>query len=269
MSFYGTSFIFDGIPCEEMGLIMYDFSNAKQSETMFSSDLTISEDRISGRLRPLMYGGSVNAPLTFNMVMCASEDSIYYNEPLDRWDLQKISSWLTGHKQYKWLEIVQPDMEDYRYRCIITELKAVEVAGNKWGLSCKVTCDSPYAYMKPIEYIINKSSYAIHSPMSYNDFYYPLITINKYSPGNLGIKISNEKEEYTFLMENIPLSLGKIIIDSENEIITCNSGLNVYQYIKYDNKFHFPRFIRGDNNIILNGITNCIIRCEWPVNIGC
>lgn len=269
MSFYGTSFIFDGIPCEEMGLIMYDFSNAKQSETMFSSDLTISEDRISGRLRPLMYGGSINAPLTFNMVMCASEDSIYYNEPLDRWDLQKISSWLTGHKQYKWLEIVQPDMEDYRYRCIITELKAVEIAGNKWGLSCKVTCDTPYAYTKQYNYDITSSSMKIHSPMTYNEFYYPVIIITDYIPGDIVITISNIEEEYSFTINNIPESVGTMTIDCENEVITSSNDFNLYQYIKYDKHFHFPRFAKGSNMITVTGINNCKFICEWPVNIGC
>ena len=124
MSFYGTSMLFDGIPCEEMGLVMYDFTSNRQSATTFSSDLEIAEDRIGGRYRSLFYGGAVNAPLTFTMVLCASEDRAERNEPLDRWDLQKIAAWLTGHREYKWLSIVQEDMEEIRYRCLISSLQA-------------------------------------------------------------------------------------------------------------------------------------------------
>ena len=111
MSFYGTSMLFDGIPCEEMGLVMYDFTSNRQSATTFASDLELAEDRIDGRYRSLFYGGAVNAPLTFTMVLCVSEDRAERNEPLDRWDLQKIAAWLTGHREYKWLSIVQEDME--------------------------------------------------------------------------------------------------------------------------------------------------------------
>ena len=89
MSFYGTSMIFDGVSCEEMGLVMYDFTSNRQSATTFSSDLEIAEDRIGGRYRSLFYGGAVNAPLTFTMVLCASEDRAERNEPLDRWDLRR------------------------------------------------------------------------------------------------------------------------------------------------------------------------------------
>ena len=268
MSFYGTSFIFDGIPCEEMGLVMYDFSSAKQTETMFSSNLEISEDRISGRYRPLMYGGNINSPLEFNLVMCASDNKTYYNHPFDRWDLQKISSWLTGHTEYKWLEIVQPDMENYRYKCIISDLKVVEVAGNKWGFSCKVTCDSPYAYTKPYVYHLTGET-TINSISSANLFYYPIINIDSYSAGTISISVSNQKEESVFTMNDVPLSAGKISIDCENGIITCDGDFNMYQYVSFSNKFHFPRLYRGDNLITLSGITSCSVTCEWPVNIGC
>lgn len=268
MSFYGTSFIFDGIPCEDMGLVMYDFSNAKQSETYFSSDIEILEDRIPGRNKPLMYGGNLKSPLSFTLVMCAKEDRIYYNNPFDRWDMQRISSWLTGHTSYKWLEIVQPDMENYRYRCIISELKAVEIAGNKWGFSCKVTCDSPFAYSKPYKYSFSNNG-IINNIGTSSIYTYPIIKINGHEEGNIIIDIENNKEHYIFKINNVPMSAGVIDIDCENGIITCSGDLNIYQYINFDKEFHFPRLYAGNNSITLSGGSSFDFICEYPVNIGC
>ena len=267
MSFYGTSMIFDGIACEEMGLVMYDFDSHKQEETKFASNLSILEDRIEGRYRSLFYGGAVNEPLTFTMVLCASEDRAYRNEPFDRWDLQKISSWLTGHTTYKWLSIVQPDMENIRYRCIITELQVVEVAGTKWGISCKVTCDSPFAYMVPqsYSYSVNGSmNTTLFSKSSYNGYYYPIIDITGHSGGNISIGIGGD----TFRFIGLPTSIGDIRIDCENGVITTSSGLNAYEYVDFSAGFHFPRLSRGVNRLTLSGEGNYEFTCEWPVNVG-
>ena len=271
MSFYGTSMIFDGIACEEMGLVLYDFDKFEQENTKFSSNLSIQEDRIEGRYRSLFYGGTINEPLTFTMVLCANEDRVYRNEPFDRWDLQKISSWLTGHISYKWLSIVQPDMEQIRYRCIITDLEAVEVAGNKWGFSCKVTCDSPFAYMTPrlIEYSVDDTlETEIFSESTYNGFYYPKIRITGYSGGNLSIAIINNIEFYTFEFKGLPAGMGDLFIDGENGIVTAASGLNPYEYIQYTSGFHFPRLARGTNQLTLSGSGEYSFECEWPVNVG-
>lgn len=271
MSFYGTSMIFDGIACEEMGLVLYDFDNAKQSETKFSSNLSILEDRIEGRYRSLFYGGAVNEALTFTMVLCANEDRANRNEPFDRWDLQRISSWLTGHASYKWLSIVQPDMEQVRYRCIITDLEAVEVANNKWGFTCKVNCDSPFAYMTPriVEYVVDgELQTELFSESTYNGFYYPKINIIGRGGGNISIAISNSIESYVFEIKDLPASIGDLFIDGENGIVIASSGMNPYQYIQYTTGFHFPRLMRGTNQLTLSGSGSYSFECEWPVNVG-
>lgn len=271
MSFYGTSMIFDGIACEEMGLVLYDFDSNKQEVTKFSSNLSISEDRIDGRYRSLFYGGTVNEPLTFKMVLCANEDRARRNEPFDRWDLQKIAAWLTGHTTYKWLSIVQPDMENIRFRCLCSDLEAVEVAGNKWGFTCKITCDSPFAYMVPKKYswtTTGSKTVNLFSESSHNGFYYPQLTIGGHQGGNIGVTINNATETHTFSFKKLPSSIGTLTIDCENEIVTASSGMNAYQYIDFMDGFHFPRLVRGNNTITLSGAGTYSFTCEWPVNVG-
>lgn len=271
MSFYGTSMIFDGVSCEEMGLVMYDFSSNRQSATAFTSDLSAAEDRIDGRYRSLFYGGAVNSPLTFTMVLCVSEERANRGEPLDRWDLQKIASWLTGHKEYKWLSIVQEDMEEIRYRCIISRMQTVEVGGHKWGLSFQVSCDSPYAYLKPMEYAYTVASTlttTLFSESSHNGFYYPNIVITGNGGGDLSIRIQNDVEDSTFAFKSLPSAMGDLQIDCENGVITASSKMNAYQFLSYDIPFHFPRLARGKNKITLTGAGQYVFTCEWPVNVG-
>jgi len=109
MAFYGCEFIFDGVSCSQYGLKVYDFGGTGQSDvTMQSGDIV--EDRIARRYDALTYGLTQNKALNFSLVFGPNEESLDAASPMDRYDIQRISSWLTGHKERKWLSIVQPDM---------------------------------------------------------------------------------------------------------------------------------------------------------------
>ena len=152
MSFYGCHFSFDGIPCREYGLMIYEFGRKSSDKSILAPDKEIVEDRISRRFTPLHYGAIANKPLEFTMTFGADVNAIDRGTWLDRWDLDAIAVWLTGHDTYKWLEITQPDMEMLRYKCFITNLNYVDSGKILWGFSCTVVCDSPFAYMYPETY---------------------------------------------------------------------------------------------------------------------
>ncbi len=271
MSFIGTSMIFDGVASEEMGLALYDFSSKKQDGTHFSGDLSHAEERIEGRTRPLFYGGAVNTPLVFTMVLSATEERAQRNEPFDRWDMQKVAAWLTGHDSYKWLSIVQDDLEEVRYRCLISELEAVEVSGLCWGFSCKVTCDSPFAYLTPRTYsftVDGSGAGEIFSESSSNSFYYPKLVISGHSGGTISVGVRSALEASTFTFQNLPSAAGALHIDCENGVVTADGISNPYQYLAFPTDFHFPRFVRGVNHITLTGTGVYQFTCEWPVNAG-
>ena len=67
MSFYGSSFSFDGVSCEEYGLMLYDFDNTTQENSKFAS-IDILEDRVYQRPRSLFYGTTYKDPLEFKLV---------------------------------------------------------------------------------------------------------------------------------------------------------------------------------------------------------
>lgn len=266
MAFYGCYFSFNGIPCTEYGLMMYDFGTKSDSSGALSVDTEIVEDRIARRYTPLHYGTITNEPLEFTMTFGADTNAIDKSEYLDRWDMDAIANWLTAHDKYKWLEITQPDMELFRYKCFITDLKYTEVGKLPWGFTCKVICDSPFAYQYPetYRYVVNGiTEIDILNKSSYRGYYKPNLTITLSKGGTFSItNVTDNNRLMQFT--GLPTSTTTIHIDTENEIITCDSLANPYQYFN----FNFLRLCRGTNHLVLSGVGAIDIVCEFPINIG-
>lgn len=267
MSYYGLSFVFDGIPSEEYGLVLYDLTYSTRTEGVFASPVSIIEDRTSARYKPLFYGTTQNTPLEFTMVFGANQKRANNYKGYDRYDLSVIASWLTGHNSYKWLEITQPDMEVVRYKCIITKLSHIQLDLTTWAFSCTVHCDSPFAYTYPetMTYLINNSTdFVFRNISTYNGFYMPKLVIELNSGfGTLSITNHSDNDR-EFKFTNVPSTPLTITVDNENEVITTFSGLNLYPYFNYK----FFRLLRGDNHLTVSGRASLKFICEFPMNVG-
>lgn len=265
MSFYGSSFSFDGVSCEEYGLMLYDFDNTTQGNSKFAS-LDILEDRVYQRPKSLFYGTTYKDPLEFKLVFGANEYSAAHGESIDRQDMEVISSWLTGHHSYKWLTIDQPDMDGIRYRCIINDLETLEIGFDKWAFACTVHCDSPFAYTLPVDFeyaVDGKVDILLRSRSSSNDAYSPKICLTLTNGGDFQI-INHSMGDSAFHLTGVPSSVGKILIDGERGILSCDSGWNLYPH----SNFIFPKLRRGDNHITLTGSGIVKYTCEFPVSVG-
>ena len=265
MSFYGSSFSFDGVSCEEYGLMLYDFDNTTQENSKFAS-IDILEDRVYQRPRSLFYGTTYKDPLEFKLVFGADEYAANQREPIDRQDMEVIGSWLTGHNSYKWLHIDQPDMAGIRYRCIITDLEVLEIGFDKWAFECTVHCDSPFAYTLPQSFsyqVYGTSNVVLHSRSSSNLPYFPSVQIQLLNNGSVTI-INHSMSNDTFEMKNIPQTTDTLLVNGETGVISASSGLNMYPYCN----FKFPRLVRGDNHLTISGTCIVTYTCEFPVNVG-
>lgn len=267
MSFCGTEFIFDGTSSYEYGLCLYyQIDNATQSDTAFASNVKMIEDRPVRRSSSYCYGGTMEDSLEFKLVFGVSEERKATRGQYDRWEMQRIASWLTGHREYKWLQIVQDDMTMVRYRCYVTDLQAVEIGSMHWGFECTVICDSPYGYLMPQEftYEVNGSqTVVLHSRSSVNDPYSPVLTIQQSGGTSFSIKnLTDSNREFS--LNEIPTGSGNITLDCDHGVLSCEAGLNLYPYCN----FKFPRLLRGDNQLILTGSGIYTFTCEFPVNVG-
>lgn len=265
MAFYGCSFVFDGIPCEEHGLMIYSFGAKNQGDVSFKTGSMI-EERIPGRYDSIDYGIEMNEPLEFVLVFGANMESIDANEPLDRFEVENIAQWLTGHSERKWLSIIQEDMADCRFKCYIKDLVLLTEGEYPWAFSCTVSCDSPYAYTFPKEYcydILGEKEIRFYNRSSHNGYYSPKIEIAMPEGGNISIENKTDNSRI-FSFTGLPKNNLVIIIDNKNGIITNNLDLNLYEYFN----MKFFRLLRGENRLIIKG--NCTVKfvCEFPVNIG-
>ena len=120
MSFNARTFIFDGVPCEEYGLMLYYFDNPSTRESSVGTNVDIMETRLNRSTKPIFYGTTMNEPMQFSMTFGSLE-------PMTKYEVDLVSGWLTGHSEYKWLEIIQDDLADVRYKCFINNLNEVTV----------------------------------------------------------------------------------------------------------------------------------------------
>lgn len=266
MAFWGNEFIFDGIPCSEFGLMVYHFGSNGQDDVNFQNG-DIIEDRIPSRYDALTYGLVQNQSLEYTLVFGANMESLDKNSSLDRYDVEAITAWLTGHSVRKWLVISQTDMESFRYKCMISELRLITYGDMPWAFSCKVSCDSPFAYTMPEEftYSVNgESQVRLFNRSSYNGFYRPKMEIAVYSDRNLSIQNLSDGNRL-FQFSELPGGNSLIIyMDNKNQVITNNMDLNLYPYFN----MKFMRLVRGDNILKLTGRAEIKFICEFPVNIG-
>ncbi len=265
MAFYGYQFVFNGISSWEYGLMIYDLSGSKEDGVFASAPSAIFEDRTAWRNTPIYYGVSKNKPLTFTLTFGALPEN---RKPwLSRWEMDAIASWLTGEEGYKYLEIMQPDMEAFRYKCMITDMKYTTYGKYPWAFSCEVQCDSPYAYLYP-ETI--SQSVAGQATRDFNNrasskYYRPKMEITLYAKSEFRI-INHSDQDREFVFNAITGTYPLVItVDNENEIITNNRGLNLYDSFN----FHFFRLVRGKNELEYRA-TNASVKylCEFPINVG-
>jgi len=267
MAFWGCSFSFNGIPCEDFDLMMYNIDGTSHSSGKFATGVSISEDVVAHRWKPFFYGTQFKDKLTFSIVFGANQERVDKGLYLTRYELDAIATWLTGYNEYHWLEIHQEDLEFVRYRCIITALEIVEIENMPWALKATVTCDSPYAYMYPqtFEYPIDgETEIDFHNESSHNGYYMPKIEFDLNGSQSFSI-VNNSDDGYACSFSDLPSAIKSVTIDSDHCIITTNDGsINPYPYFN----FNFVRFVRGVNTLTVTGKGTMRIICEFPINVG-
>ena len=265
MSFYGTSFSVNGISCTQYGLMLYDFGSTTQGNSKFAS-VEISEDRLLQRDESLFYGVRYTDPLELTLVFGAGEYSGGHKEPLDRLEIEAISSWLRGEGKYQIFRIDQPDLAGIYYRGIVTDLEVLEVGMMPWAFKCQVKCDSPYAHTDPITYqfeISGSLKTSVYSRSASLHPYFPVMNVTITSGDSFSI-VNHSDHDRQFMLSGLPTASGTIQIDGSRGIILSSSGLNLYPYFNWN----FPRLIRGNNDLTIAGSGLLSLTCAFPADVG-
>lgn len=265
MAYYGKSFTFDSTPCETYDLMMYNIGDDEEDLSVVGVD-TIEDELIGNKWKPYFYGVKNGGKLEFDMTFGVNERRLDAEKYLDSWELSEVTSWLCGHKEYKWLYIDGWDIYMYGYRCMITDLRITQYGSVPWAIKIHVVCDSPYAYLeaKNTTYTINGSrTIDVYNESSLNDWYYPDVEFVRTS--GTAFSMTNDKDNNRGpSLHDIPGSVSTITIDNEHCIVDNDKGVNLYEGFN----FQFLRLKRGHNNITITGNGTVKIKCEYPINVG-
>lgn len=265
MSFFGRAFVFDSTPCELYDLMLYDIGNQDEDQNITGVS-TIEDETVGDKWRPYFYGTKPGEKLEFDITFGVNERRLDHDKFLDDLEIAEVTSWLCGHKEYKWLYIDQPDKELVGYRCIISNLQITRYGSVPWAMTAHVTCDSPYAYLeaKEIQQTVDGSlTFEIYNESSLNDWYYPVISFSRTS--GTAFSATNEQDDNRGpSLTNIPGSVTEIRIDNDRCVIENDQGVNLYSGFN----FQFLRLRRGYNQITVTGTGTITIQCEYPINVG-
>ena len=150
--FYGCEFSFNGISCAAFGLALYNFGSSKSSSFDFASPAKFDEDSSRHGYKNKFFGQKQRDPLeiklTFGLFGERLDRGVDVRDPryLRRSEINIITSWLTGTRGYRRLEIDQPDMKDYYYKAHCTKLTLLGDDWYPYAFEATFECDSPYAY---------------------------------------------------------------------------------------------------------------------------
>lgn len=277
MAFTAYEFTFNGRSCREFGLIMCDFNGSDREGGTHTAAGKPQVETVFRQHRSLLRGVEDDEKLSFPLSFGLCPDRIERRQFLDRFEIEAVSAWLTGHKGWGWLTVEQDDLAHVRYRCMITELAEVSSGWETYGFTCTVQCDSHYAYMFPQEYKYhcnNELNIDFFNRSSMNDPYFPALAIEPLGSG--GVSVVNQSlggvgpawGDLAYVngakLAALPSLAGLKIKLDENGVLTNPEGLNLYPH------YNFERLglVRGENKLVVTGKCDLTIRCEFPVDVG-
>jgi phage-related protein len=245
--------------------MLYSFDDPETQENDAGTNVDISETRIARSVKPIHYGVTANQSMTFSLTFGAEKS-------LSKYETDLISNWLTGHQDYKWLEILQDDLVNVRYKCLINNLTEISIKGRPTAFSCDVVCDSQFAYEFPTTFsykVDGGLKSRLFNRSTHNGYIYPTIKLTGISGSSISI-INHSNGDREFKIENPPNGVD-IYIDCERQIISTNelelgkdSETNIYKLCNYK----FPRLIQGTNELEFSGNFTADITCEFLRKVG-
>lgn len=253
--FYGRSFLYDETPSELYGLYIMDIDTNAINASMGSSSMDIVEQKIYRKATPYFYGSTPSPKLEFDF-------SAYAEKEIDAVQFEVIQRWLFSSRNYKKLAIDQYDIQDIYFNAILNEPKIQRVGNLIQGFSCKVICDSPFAYKYPQITTYTYSASVVDSTETYynesddtGDYLYPtslVITMNN-DGGNISITNlddSNRVSSFTSLSPNEVLTISPLY-----QTMSSSTGL---KRLSNSNK-KFLRLAPNKNRLRIQGNVHSIV----------
>lgn len=246
MSFFGKTFLFDGIPSETYGLYITT-PDGGESFSAGGSDVEPILEKIYRRPKPYIFGVEQSPTLSFPV-------EFFSYTPIDANASTIIERWLFGQLQYKKLAIVQNDIQPIYFTCFLRNPQKRIINNLIYGYGCEVQCDAPWGWtnQKTKTYTYTTDDvldYKTINIQTDNNYYtYPTIS---FTTNVLGGRIyiinqsdNNREFGFTDLIGN-----ETVTVNNDLGIITSSSGfLRAGNFNK-----NFFRFVKGNNVLEIGG----------------
>lgn len=239
--FYGTEFVFDEISSEVYGLRLVNFNSGKVTNQV-GNGYQIEEESVPGILKPIKINSSLKDKLSFDITFARESE-------LDRYDKGVIYKWLFN-KDYKKLRIVQDDLMDVVFNCLLTNPREEVLYGYTYAVTVTIVCDSYFATSIELQYVktINTgvSTDYLYIPSCANEYIYPklLIATNVNQSCNLSIKNLTDSTTRATIFQSLS-SIENLTLDNNFGIIKSDGSSNISNFTS---KKWF-RLLPGDNEI--------------------
>jgi phage-related protein len=252
-NFYGSEFIYDGIPSSVYDVRILSLEAGGTTNSPAGSDTEIVQEKIYRRSRPYFYGRSTNTNLEFDLTIGSLD-------PVSAINRSAIESWLIGGMNYAPLQIVQDDMSNITFNVIFNKGTNAYVGNINRGMTVHAFCQDPWGFdsSKILTKTYSGSAIVNDAFNFYNgsadkDYLKPLITFTM-GGASADISITNVADN-SRAMTFTGLSSGETMtIDCNRGTIKSSTGL--LRMTNFTSKKFF-RLVHGWNNInILGGITN-------------
>lgn len=264
MSFFGRSFVYDGIPSETHNLFISS-PDGGDVKTSGGSDTEVISEKIRRRSRLFTYGFDQSPTLKFEIMVNAPSKN-----GLTAVDIEVAKRWLLGRQGYKKLQIMQPDMQDVYFNCIFTNSQEHKVGNIIRGLTFDVICDAPWGFafdkILTYDYIVAfiDTTIFINNLSDDNYYLYPQLDVTMNSTGG-DITITNANDNGR-IFEFTSMSPDEVIsINNDLQIMESSTGL--FRLSNFNK--NWLRLVRGINELsVVGNVSQLLFTLQYARKIG-
>lgn len=223
-----TSFTFDGISTNDLGLMAVQKSGGLFDETFLPSR-SLNTTSIYKRKKNYFKGVDVS-PLSFTI-------TLWLKQWKDRRNLREIARWLNTNEYRPFWFNDEPDKVFY---CTISGESRITHNGLFDGtIDVTFTCDSEYSYSHPLQYLFSVNGTENWEFFNEGDeTIYPFLKITQ-KENNRPIIIRNKTLNGEFRLNNVLLN-EVVSIDCENRIIKSDRESNIRYLYDFHNGYWLP-----------------------------
>ena len=250
MSFYGDSFVFNGVPSELYDLRIFNFDASGLIGSSAGGDVSIYEQWLYRRESPYFYGRYYQSSLEFDFTVGSFSH-------IDGNSRHAIETWLLGKSTYLPLRIVQGDIADVVYNVILSRSTHQYIGNLNYALTLHAKCDRPWAITYPPTLTktysngLHTETFDYFNASSYGGYNHPVITFTVDTSGSSTnyfslINANDNNREFRF---SGLTPLEQIVVDNDKGIITSSTA--ALRMNKFNQKFF--RTVQGLNVLTLSG----------------